>query len=63
MAGLAVSVVARCTVTPSVREVGRADGLPELPGVELILYRAPGATSEAVRCLEAYIQRRLRLAA
>jgi DNA-binding transcriptional LysR family regulator len=62
MSGLAVSVVARCTVSAAVREVGRAEGLPDLPGVELILYRAPEATSEAVRCLEGYIQRKLRLA-
>ncbi|WP_119169162.1 LysR substrate-binding domain-containing protein [Algihabitans albus] len=61
MSGLAVSVVARSTVTADVREVGRAEGLPNLPSVELILYRAPNATSDAVRCLEDYIRRKLRV--
>lgn len=61
MSGLAVSVVARSTVTSDVREVGRAEGLPSLPSVELILYRAPDATSDAVRCLEDYIRLKLRV--
>jgi DNA-binding transcriptional LysR family regulator len=61
MSGLAISVVAKSTVTSDVREVGRSEGLPDLPNIELILYRAPDAMSEAVRCLEGYIQRKLRL--
>ncbi|MGP1255855.1 MAG: LysR substrate-binding domain-containing protein [Kiloniellales bacterium] len=60
MSGLAVSVVARSTVTSDVVEVGPSQGLPRLPGVELILYRAPAATSDAVRCLGDYIRRKLR---
>lgn len=51
-AGLAVTVLARSNLTPSLRELGQADGFPPLPDVQLVLQRAVGRRSLALDELE-----------
>lgn len=52
LAGLAVGMVSRGTVEPPMRELGAADGLPDLPRSALALLRAPGTPSPSVAAME-----------
>jgi DNA-binding transcriptional LysR family regulator len=45
--GIAVSVVARSSVLPGMRQLGRAESFPTLPKVDLVLYRAGGRRNPA----------------
>ena len=59
LAGLAVSAFPRCTITPNVRVLNKADGLPELPSIEMVLHRKEQGISEAAEQLARYIAREL----
>ncbi len=59
LAGLAVSVFPSCALARGVRRLGRGDGLPPLPPVELVLHRRPGGISQVADYLAQYIGREL----
>lgn len=54
-AGLATSVFPHCAVAPGMRCLGKAEGLPGLPSVQLVLQRRPQGVSEAAEHLAQYI--------
>lgn len=54
-AGLAASIFPLCALTPSVRRLGRPDGLPELPSLEIVLMRKPSGIAAAAEHLAQYI--------
>lgn len=54
-AGLAVSAFPLCAVGPHVRRLGRADGLPELPNLEIVLQRKPSGIAAAAEHLAEYM--------
>lgn len=54
-AGLAVSVFPDCAVSPGMRGLGKAAGLPELPSLELVLHRQPKGVTAAAEHLAQYI--------
>lgn len=54
-AGLGIGMLAQSAVTPDMRLLGPADGLPALPAAEIALYRSADATSEAVDCLADFL--------
>ena len=58
-AGLAVTVLERCTLPEELRVLGPEDGFASLPEVEMSLHRAPGTLSEPVRRLAEYIMKEL----
>jgi DNA-binding transcriptional LysR family regulator len=58
-AGLAVSIFPLCALTDQVRRLGQAEGLPELPALEIMLLRKPSAVSPAVDRLAEYIMTEL----
>lgn len=58
-AGMAVTVLGRSTLVSGMREVGAPEGLPNLPPVELLLYKSASATSEAATALHDYLARYL----
>ncbi|WP_022719839.1 LysR substrate-binding domain-containing protein [Rhodopseudomonas sp. B29] len=60
-AGMAVTVLGRSALVPTMREIGVAEGLPPLPKVELLLYKSNGATSKAATALHDYLAHYLRL--
>lgn len=59
LAGVAVSVFPRCTITPNIRALAKADGLPELAPIEMVLHRKEQGVSEAAEQLARYIAREL----
>lgn len=58
-AGLAVVVVTRSMLTPSLRALDESSGLPVLPMIELALHRAPHRPSEPARRLGELIREEL----
>lgn len=54
-AGLAVSIFPLCALTDQVRRLGKDEGLPDLPAMEIMLLRKPSAVSPAVDRLAEYI--------
>jgi DNA-binding transcriptional LysR family regulator len=58
-AGLAVSVFPRCAIVPKVRCLGKADGLPPLTPVELVMHRKSQGISNAAEQLAQYVTREL----
>jgi DNA-binding transcriptional LysR family regulator len=58
-AGLAVSVVPRCAVSPAMRLLGAAEGMPPLSVIELVLMRKPQGVTEAAEQLASYISAKL----
>ncbi|MEN8196762.1 MAG: LysR substrate-binding domain-containing protein [Pseudomonadota bacterium] len=50
-AGLAVTIVPECALTPRLRVVGPEQGYPLLPAMEILLYGPAGAASAAVATL------------
>lgn len=58
-AGLAVVVVTRSMLTPLLRPLDEASGLPSLPMIELALHRAPHRPSEPARRLGELIREQL----
>lgn len=59
-AGMAVTVLGRSALGPGMREL-EAPEFPPLPTVELLLYKATGATSAAAGALHDYLQHYLSL--
>ena len=51
ISGSAVSVIAKCAVTPGMRVLGRAESFPLLSKVQLVLHRAGGRTNAAADAL------------
>ncbi|HAO00686.1 MAG TPA: transcriptional regulator, partial [Halomonas sp.] len=58
-AGLAVVVVTRSMLTPTLRPLDESSGLPALPMIELALHRAPHRPSEPARRLGELIREQL----
>ncbi|MBR2515471.1 MAG: LysR family transcriptional regulator [Halomonas sp.] len=58
-AGLAVVVVTRSMLTPSLRPLDESSGMPALPLIELALHRAPHRPSEPARRLGELIREQL----
>jgi DNA-binding transcriptional LysR family regulator len=54
-AGLAVSVFPRCALDARLRCLSGDDGLPELPGVDLVMQRKSGGLSEAAEQLARFV--------
>lgn len=54
-AGLAVSVFPRCALDARLRCLSADDGLPELPGVDLVMQRRSGGLSEAAEQLARFV--------
>ncbi|BAU88867.1 LysR family transcriptional regulator [Methylorubrum populi] len=54
-AGLAVSAFPLCALGPNVRRLGRAEGLPELPNLEIVLQRKPSGIAAAAEHLAEYM--------
>lgn len=55
-AGMAVTVLCRSALVPGLREVGLNEGLPPLPEVDLLLYRAAGRNLAAIDALYNYLE-------
>jgi len=55
-AGMAVTVLGRSALQPGLREIGASEGLPQLPPVDLLLYRAVGRNSAAIDALYNYLE-------
>jgi len=54
-AGLAVAVFPQCAVGPGFRLLGAAEGLPDLPPLDLVLARRPAEISAAAKRLADHI--------
>ena len=61
LAGMAVTVLGRSALVPSMREILPHEGLPTLPKIELLLYKSASATSKAANALHDYLAHYLRL--
>lgn len=59
-AGLAVTVLTPSMIGPELRVLGTAEGLPELPNIEITLHRRPGPSSEATQQLAIQLQAHIR---
>lgn len=55
-AGIAVTVLGRSALVPGMREVGASEGLPPLPPIDLLLYRAAGRNLAAIDALYNYLE-------
>jgi DNA-binding transcriptional LysR family regulator len=55
LAGMAITVLGRCALTAGMRELSPSEGFLPLPKVDLLLYKAPGASSPAVDALHDYL--------
>ena len=55
LAGLAVSVLAECSLRPGMRVLGEADGFTSLPDVEIGLIRARGRRSPIIEAMAQHI--------
>lgn len=51
MGGLGVTAMEACTVPPSLRRIGAAEGFPDLPDVDIALHRARGTAPKPVQLL------------
>jgi DNA-binding transcriptional LysR family regulator len=58
-AGLAVAVMPLCAVSPAMRRLGAAEGLPSLPAVDLVMVRKLANLSPAAAQLADYISHRI----
>ncbi|AWN44029.1 LysR substrate-binding domain-containing protein [Methylobacterium durans] len=58
-AGLAVSIFPLCALNQHVRRLGRADGLPDLPAMNIVLQRSPSGIEPAAEHLAQYIEAEL----
>jgi DNA-binding transcriptional LysR family regulator len=59
--GMAVTVLAKSAFVSGMRQIGIDESFPPLPKIDLLLYRAPGANSPAVKALHEYFARFLAL--
>lgn len=57
--GLAVTVLPRCAMSPAMRCLGAADGMPSLPTIDLVIVRRTKAPSPAAELLAEYVSQRL----
>lgn len=51
MGGLGVTAMENCTIPPSLRRIGAAEGFPELPDIDIALHHARGTAPKPVRLL------------
>ena len=58
--GLAVSVMARSSMTMGMRVLTREDGFPDLPVLRICLITSPRSRTEMVRALESFLVSRMR---
>ena len=58
-AGLAISIFPLCALTPGLRSIGEAEGLPRLQPSEIILKRKPSGLLPAAQNLAQYIEQKL----
>ncbi|WP_162916959.1 LysR substrate-binding domain-containing protein [Dongia deserti] len=58
--GLAVSVMARSSMTTAMRALTRADGFPDLPVLRICLITSPRNRTEMVQALENFLVKRMR---
>lgn len=58
-AGLALSIFPLCALSHHVRRLGKAEGLPDLPALEIMLQRKPSGIVTAAEHLAEYIVREL----
>ena len=58
-AGLAISIFPECAIVPGIRPIGRAEGFPSLPAINLVLHRKPQGVSEAAEQLAQFISREI----
>jgi DNA-binding transcriptional LysR family regulator len=58
--GLAVSVMARSSITTGIRPLTKAEGFPDLPVLRVCLMTSPRNRTEMVRALEAFLVERMR---
>ena len=56
IAGMAVTVLGRSALIPGLRELGSNEGFPQLPPVDLLLYRAAGRNLAAIDALYNYLE-------
>ncbi len=54
-AGMAITVLGRSALVPGMREILPDETLPALPKVDLLLYKAPAALSDAANALHDYL--------
>jgi DNA-binding transcriptional LysR family regulator len=54
-AGMAITVLGRSALVGGMREIEPSEGFLPLPKVDLLLYKAPGATSPAASALHDYL--------
>ena len=62
-AGMAVTVLCRCALVAGMRELTPSEGFLPLPKVDLLLYKAPGASSPAIDALHDYLAHYIGLSA
>jgi DNA-binding transcriptional LysR family regulator len=62
-AGIAITVLGRCALVRGMRELPPDEGFLPLPKVDLLLYKAPGASSPAVDALHDYLAKYVALSA
>jgi len=60
-AGLAVTAQLESLITPDLRILGEAEGLPQLPSASIVLLRNPQSVSPITECLAEYIADGFRL--
>jgi DNA-binding transcriptional LysR family regulator len=58
--GLAVSVMARSSMTGAMRALGKADGFPALPVLRVCLMTSPRNRTDMIEALEAFLVQRMR---
>lgn len=59
LSGIAVSMMEESTIPAGIRRLAAADGLPELPDVEITIHRRPGKLPDAAERLVQYFRERL----
>ena len=60
-AGLAVTAQLQSLITPDLRILGEAEGLPTLPMTSIVLLRKDGSQSPVTECLAEHIVEGFRL--
>lgn len=51
LGGLGIAAMEACTIPPSLRRLGREDGFPDLPDIDIALHRAAGTLAPPARRL------------
>ena len=58
--GLAVSLMARSSMTSGMRALSKTEGFPDLPVLRVCLITSPRNRTDMVQALEAFLVRRMR---